>query len=422
METKKNLFSAMPVDLFDFSYEKVKTAQSRYQATKEIKYEMYLDKLDFIAVPIATYLGKISQVEKLSLATTPEENTLLSGMLIQEITPLFGITSDDERGVSQIAHYIHNEAKKMKPSGTTPYAFLELLYRGCMAWKEKCGITDLKKTVAEIRAELPHSNPRLKFSALPRFIMNGGSDESWYIEDMERVRKLIPWVQPQLFLALLAATSIRASLPSNVGKAFTALEEIFIAFRDGKDDIDFSGLKGTTYQLKLIAKGFLINRNARKIFNFYEAMNGNIDSVVVDVWITRAFDAEVAYMHNGKQMERSPTKDVYDAIEWYYQTLAKHTGGSARNICAMTWGAIRTQYGAMKNTRYFPEVKKRVHYGLLVPEGYVQFKNGHVFVGTGDPERLRDAIFEPGTFPIHDIPAVPGYGEKVHTIKALAQA
>ncbi len=252
--------------------------------------------------------------------------------------------------------------------------FEELIVKGAFEIKARHkSITALKKS---FRKKLPSSNPSLAFGKIARYLNNGFTHELWYEETGKEIAEMFPEFDPELIASLLAITSIRAGVASNVTKFFKALHQyhedtkyiVSVGKRTDSRKIksNFIGfLDASLHHLNLLKKGeSLIDpsvrlANGRKIKNFADAMLNNTEAIVDDVWITRAFGCDRKRLVKGRMTSQSPSKSVYDATEWYLQTLAQLTGKKARGVCAMIWCGIR-QETTKSSARYTQSLSESV--------------------------------------------------------------
>jgi hypothetical protein len=97
---------------------------------------------------------------------------------------------------------------------------------------------------------------------------------------------------------------------------------------------------------------------------FASAMGPVEDAIVDDVWITRAFGCDRKRVFESRVTSQSPSKTIYDATEWYLQTLAGLVGKKARGVCAMIWVGIRQETNK-ETARYTDPIKNRLNHGLF---------------------------------------------------------
>lgn len=194
-------------------------------------------------------------------------------------------------------------------------------------------------------------------SELAKYLWIGRNDLDWYSECQNTFVELFGEQNLRQTCQIFAATSINSSLKSNIRLFQRARHEL-------ENDLPFGKyLPNIKLQLERIRRGE--DLSGRKINNFANAMSGDIDAVVVDIWILRAFKLNKVYMRNtgvhaGKEREGGASKRTYDAIEEYIQTEARQMGLQPRQFCAMLWSGIRThQTGKTNPTRYSEILRHR---------------------------------------------------------------
>jgi len=179
------------------------------------------------------------------------------------------------------------------------------------------------------------------------YIDRGQDGRNWY-KDTNEMLKTRFGSDADLAANLLAATSIMASIPAN--------ETLFLkAWTILKHDLPIKGfLPVMAMQIEHIKAGREIS--GRKIRNFTAALKGDLDAVVVDRWMMRAFDRTTE-----KNKDR-PTKKDYDYIEQEIIKLAVGTGDTPSDVQAMIWVGIRkveqalyaqTRYGSIYQYKLF---------------------------------------------------------------------
>lgn len=132
-----------------------------------------------------------------------------------------------------------------------------------------------------------------------------------------------------IFLSMLAATSINATVKSNVRLA----EKAYAQYKAGQP---FEGyLPVVRLQLERIVRGEKIG--GRKLQNFAEALQGNPDAVVIDRWMLRA-----AGLRDKTEMAKTgATKGEYDKLEKAIKRLAAREGVEPRQAQAAVWFGIK---------------------------------------------------------------------------------
>lgn len=341
--------------------------------------ERYKD-FDFIAFPFVVLAGLYLQKRKASKIAMKEsvENSLCR---------LFGVRRN--RGNRDLVReFLNRESRlfKSNPRYRRTYKPIgekrlrDAVIRG-YHYFIKNGMNPVHAFRKSLRNVVPE-DPRFKigYSNLAHLVWNGTYDSNWYPETKATLEKVFPNHDIQLLCDLFAATSIRASLESNVTKFFKALAQYeangkhvsHIGVAGNKRELQsrFHGfLDATLVNLDKVARGGRPGRSrgsGRKIYNFSEAMLGNIKAVVVDVWIIRAFNCDSLYPFRGKLVSRSPDDRIYDLIEKYFHELGAFLGMEPRGVCAAVWCSIRWEEGRYSNsTRYDDFVKMRTNHGLF---------------------------------------------------------
>jgi hypothetical protein len=350
--------------------------------TKQQKLETYeslYKNLDFILLPYAFLLGL-----KYSLRNPPH---LISTNIIFE---LFSKRNNIDRNdvVQSAIDFFQSEGKLYKKDSRKALRggnvlganeLMRIIVIGALEIKARHkSIGKLKKV---FRKQLPNSEPPLVFAKIARYMNNGHHDENWYEETGKEIVSLFGRFDKELIVSLLSATSIRASLPSNVTKFYKVLNQFFeervrpVLVGDRKKpkviNSFFSGeLDATVHHLNAIKEGSWLSdpenrkKSGRKIKNFADAMLDNIFAIVADVWITRAFGCDRKRTFRSRTTSQSPTQAIYDAIEWYLQTIGELVNKTPRGLCATIWSGIR-QEQSRGDTRYTDALKKRLDHGLF---------------------------------------------------------
>ena len=155
---------------------------------------------------------------------------------------------------------------------------------------------------------------------------------NWYTESRQAVRRRFPndW---RLVLALLVATSPRATLKANVSLALKAYHQF-----KATGTVDRRGFVRVHHsQILLALKGEAFC--GRKCLNFHKALLGDPDAVVIDRWMMRAMG----------QPKGSPTNQQYTLLENKIRALASTLGVTATEVQARIW--LQTRKGA-RNESY----------------------------------------------------------------------
>lgn len=183
----------------------------------------------------------------------------------------------------------------------------------------------------------------------------GASEKNWYRETNREICNIFPFENPSLIIDMLAATSIRASVSSNVTQFFKAYNQ----HRASRPFVGF--LDAVKINLQRAVNGEPLT--GRKIRNFSEAMKGNPEAVVCDIWICRALGVDRKYSRNGGvPLSGGPTDKIYTAVENYFRQEAPKIGLEPRELCAMVWAGIRIHERAEGiGTRYTNFLLKRTN-------------------------------------------------------------
>lgn len=181
-----------------------------------------------------------------------------------------------------------------------------------------------------------------------RYYLKGQKDFDWYPKLNVFLQEQFPRENVTLLADLLAATSIHSSLPSNVRQFFKAKRML-------ETGAPFTGfLPNIVTQLEYIRAGQGLS--GRKIRNFSEAIQGNPDAVVVDIWICRAFNIDITRIYKGRDVSRAPTTKEYNVVEDWIQEQAFAVGVQPRQMCSAIWGGIRTEQTGRQNTTEYQNV------------------------------------------------------------------
>lgn len=352
-------------------------------------------QFDFIAYPFVFLLGLFWGKKRRSIdikPKKPKEETL------KKLAELVG-SDGNEKDLHELRMFLVREARLIKRDTAAKmvinpvkldyiYAVLEIGFERF----EKKSNTDCSQFRRVLREILPGSSIPMQFSLISRFVANGNDDVSWYEDTKKVLIEAFPDHDISVICDLFAATSIRASLKSNVTKFFKA----FAQLHERRVRMVKLGKVGEKQEFPSLFEGFLdatiVNLNkiangeelsARKIMNFSKAMQGKKDAVVVDIWIQRAFDTDALYPYKEKLTSRAPSDPLYNAIEWYIRELANFLGFEPREISAMIWGSIRAEEDkTAHDVRYDWFIKHTLNNGLFADQyGGLSFtKQGLQFI------------------------------------------
>jgi hypothetical protein len=344
---------------------------------KDHHYEEEFTNLDFILVPYAYLLG----IKANHKSSNKNEEKFLLDLFCKNNQTKDSLVSNVNAFIEKESMWFKKDPSKNTRNNNlfTTKELREVFISGAIEIQLRHkSISKIKK---EFRKRLPESKPRLVFGKIARYLNNGSLHEFWYEETGKEIEELFPEFDPELIKSLLAITSIRATLPSNVTKSFKALDQYH---KDEIYDVPL-GKKGDKKIIKSAFKGFLdaqlhhlnllkkgesltnpenLLKNGRKIKMFASAMGPVEDAIVDDVWITRAFGCDRKRVFESRVTSQSPSKAIYDATEWYLQTLAGLVGKKARGVCAMIWVGIRQETNK-ETARYTDPIKNRLNHGLF---------------------------------------------------------
>jgi hypothetical protein len=321
-------------------------------------------EFDFIILPVLLFLGKEAELKEerqisdylVELFLKPEERHNAGNIFHLEGAKesLWQFISSESRNVKY-----DFKRRTLSANKISPQHMLSMMVAGVEKLKSQGH--DPMQLKSKLRDGLPKSSLPMHFSQLGRYILNGRGDQHWYRDTEIKMKKLFPGEDMDLIFNLFAATSIRASLESNVTKFFKALVE----FKGGKKS---KFLYATAVQLAHLKNGRPMGGGkkdkARKVRNFKLSMNGIKDAIVADIWLIRSFNVDKLYRYKNTMASRSPSMKTYDAIEWYLQTIAGLFDFEPREICSMIWGGIRSETNN-RTTRYDSQVASRLHNGLF---------------------------------------------------------
>lgn len=181
---------------------------------------------------------------------------------------------------------------------------------------------------------------------IARYVWIGRHDLHWYSDCEKLFAELFGPDNVRLVAQLFAATSINTSLKSNITLFRRALHEIKTGAPVGKY------LPNIITQIERIRRGDELS--GRKINSFANAMSGDRNAVVVDIWLLRAFGMSKQYFRKGSQTfrESGASKRQYDLIEQYVRDEAKAMRIEPRQLSAMLWSGVRIDQGGDTETRY----------------------------------------------------------------------
>ena len=181
-----------------------------------------------------------------------------------------------------------------------------------------------------------------------KYLFHGLYAKNWYVKMNKAVEDFLPDYDKEVFLKIFAMTSPRTDFQSNLRLAISAYK---IWEKGGKFTSGF--FPPTIKMLSDFQNGdFLFDGNERngrrKVTQFYKALMGDKDSVVVDTWIMESVGLIRHYEHNGKIVPHKPRVHEYDFIESYILTLADIASYEPRQVISMLWAGSRICNGKSK--------------------------------------------------------------------------
>lgn len=181
---------------------------------------------------------------------------------------------------------------------------------------------------------------------ISRYVWLGEKDKNWYADTRATLVDIFGEDDLPLVAKLLAATSINTSLKSNITLFRRAYYEI-------KNDLPVGDyLPNIQAQLRQVRAGGELT--GRKINSFARSMQGDVNAVVVDIWLLRAFGEDRKYKRALSGLERSggATDKQYTTIEAWVRKEAFYRHLTPCELGAMIWGGVRREQSGDNETRY----------------------------------------------------------------------
>ncbi len=352
MARKQNSGHKKP-DLFNGKYPKevsVKTVTYKQDAFIEHHHTSF----NAIIFPLVVWLGRHVPLQERELfPQVIEQRKFVVTALMRNV---FGLSKKSDK---VLISFIKHEATKMyrfdaqgKHVGhMTAYELSEVIRVGCEVLSKKMSGQSIEQIRENLIKDLGQFGTPLLFSKVARYLWNGRTDKMWYPNAHDELIRLLPDVEPKILFNILAGTSMNTTLQSNIKLFFRALGQykhgtkvtVKIPGMNQMVETQFRGMfSGAVYQLwHFFEHGRL---TGPKISSFASALSGDILAVVVDIWIMRVFGVDRQYRaRTMEKKSRSPTKKMYDAIEYYVRNTAPLLGLEPREFQAMVWGGIRTE-------------------------------------------------------------------------------
>lgn len=183
---------------------------------------------------------------------------------------------------------------------------------------------------------------------IPKYLEIGYRYKDWYKNCKHLFIELFGEEELELVCNLFAATSINTSLKSNI----TLFRRAYYEYKENLPIGNY--LPNIQRQLQQIRENKPLT--GRKINSFAQAMSGNVNAVVVDIWALRAFGEDRKYTrhtgpHAGYERSGGASDRQYDLIEGYVREHAPEYGLLPYEMSAMIWAGARIHHnGETENT------------------------------------------------------------------------
>jgi hypothetical protein len=185
-----------------------------------------------------------------------------------------------------------------------------------------------------------------------RYIEKGFDHKDWYTTESQALIELLPEFSDLPIIKTFAVTSMTTSIEANVHLAIKALLQIH------RNEKFIGYLPNQRMYLNMVKNG--INVPGRKIGDFIKALEGDVNAVVVDIWMCRAFGIEHKRVLNDKRNYfRAPSKKEYDAIENFCRAYAYLNNIKARQVQSMIWAGIKREQGVTNNVSWSILLRKK---------------------------------------------------------------
>jgi hypothetical protein len=221
----------------------------------------------------------------------------------------------------------------------------------------------------------------------------GYDHRGWYQENYDWFTGLFGKDEGTLWLRILGATSQRNTLQSNVTLAVKAMKrwkeqgtilEVSvpdIVRHDTGEVLAYTTPSNYLPALESQLTKTLNNQHitGRKIRNFVDALTGNRDAVVIDMWMAKAWQLEP---REYKGLEYYEVKDrQYDYCEEGTRMVARFFGVDARDVQAMVWTAMRGAEYTDRRIRHIQTYKEQflglIRHNLI----YQPYTGTNYFIG-----------------------------------------
>lgn len=186
----------------------------------------------------------------------------------------------------------------------------------------------------------------LQTQNIEEYINNGIDQKLWYAKESKALISLLPEFNHLPIIRTFAVTSMTTSIEANVHLAIKALQQM----NNGEKFKGF--LPNQILYLNQIKNGEDVR--GRKIMSFIKSLEGDEESVVVDIWMCRAFGIDKKRTLTIKERTRNydvaPNKKEYDAIENYIKELSLKLPFTPRQLQSMIWTGIKRKESIVSNS------------------------------------------------------------------------
>lgn len=180
---------------------------------------------------------------------------------------------------------------------------------------------------------------------IEKYIALGAKDKDWYANTEKLFAEIFGRENVPLVAKMFAATSINSSLKSNIRLFRKAWYEL----KTDKPHENY--LPNIRDQLNRLRHGQELS--GKKINAFAAAMSGDRNSVVVDVWLLRAFGEERKYGRaSGLVRSSGATDKQFSIIETWVRTEAAWLKLQPRELSAIIWSGVRIDTTGDYETSY----------------------------------------------------------------------
>lgn len=186
----------------------------------------------------------------------------------------------------------------------------------------------------------------LNTSKIEHYLQKGKDHKYWYETESQKLLELLPEFKDLPILKCFAITSMTTSIEANVHLALKALMQM------QRGEIFHGFLPAQRMYLEMIY--FQKDVPGRKIGNFIKALEGDKNSVVVDIWMCRAFDMlNARKLPNGRDYFKSPSKAEYNEIEsWVKNACEISYHIEPRQFQSMVWAGVKREFGMTRNVTW----------------------------------------------------------------------